>query len=298
MTQKISIIVLTYKRDDALKNTLDRIQSSMGSVTPYELILIDNNSDGVGRGELVAGFENSTYVNVGFNSGVTWGRMRGISNAQGDIAIFIDDDALLEVGDNFSQDIIDEFSSSPELAVIAFRSFVGSSRYEDPKEFPHTNKAMDHDKPFDTFRFIGVAHALRVSHFNEVGGYCDSFFYGMEEFDLSYRFIKKGYRIKYQPNYCVQHMKQDDGRLPAKNVIQRMYANKLSVAWMHLPIVYFLICAAAWFVKTTKDARSPITAVKSIGDFLTMVSHGKLLPRNPSKKLAGIIQKLGGDAWR
>ena len=298
MDAKISVIVLTYKRDDILQETLKRVKSSMGSEVPYKLILVDNNKDLTSREHFIEDFDYYLYMKNDFNAGVTGGRMTALRALEGEIAIFIDDDALLEVNEDFPNDLLNEFSDSPDLSVIAFRSFVGEDRAEEDKEFPHTNKKLDRNSSFDTFRFIGVAHAIRISHFREVGGYCEAFFYGMEEFDLSYRLLKKNYRIKYQPAYCVQHMKQEAGRLPAKNVIQRMYANKLAVGWMHLPIVYFLISAVAWFIKTTKDARSPLIALKSIGDFIAMASHGKLQSRKPSKVLAGKIQSLGGDAWR
>lgn len=297
MTRSLSIIILTYKRDDALKDTLTQLSNCLGT-SGFQIVLVDNNVDGKDRSEFLSEFEDSFYIREGYNAGVTAGRNRAIARATGDVLLFLDDDALLDVPPGFKSELLEAFSSDPSLGVVAFRSFVGEARIEDDKEFPHTDKKRDHSKRFDTFRFIGVAHALRATAVDEAGFYCESFFYGMEEFDLAYRFIKLGYRIEYRPDFIVQHMKSTDGRLPSNAVARRMYANKLSVGWMHLPVGVFLKSATAWFLKTLIDSRNPMTPFLAIGDFLAMVSHGQLCRRSPSEKLVSEIKRLGGAPWR
>jgi GT2 family glycosyltransferase len=297
MSPSLSLVLLTYRRDDALKATVSRISEVFGGAS-FEIVLVDNNADGVDRSYLLEGFDQAVYVNERYNMGVAGGRNKGISVATGDILLFLDDDALLEVPADFANRLKALFEHDPKLGVVAFRSFVGAERIEDPIEFPHTDKSMSRDAAFDTFRFIGVAHAIRRSLLDRTGLYCASFFYGMEEFDLSYRTLKLGYRIEFRPEFRVQHMKANTGRLPSSAVTRRMYANKLSVGWMHLPSRFFWACAAAWFVKTLLDSRNPLAPFRAIGDFLTMISHGQLQKREPSGELVAEIRRLGGKAWR
>jgi GT2 family glycosyltransferase len=297
MSPQLSLILLTYRRDDALIATLSRISQALGRV-PFEVVLVDNNADGVDRSYLLEGFVHAVYVNERYNMGVAAGRNKGISAAAGDILLFLDDDALLEVPSDFVGRLTELFSQDPKLGVVAFRSFVGDDRIEDPIEFPHTDKSKSRDSVFDTFRFIGVAHAIRRALLDQTGLYCASFFYGMEEFDLSFRALKLGYRIEFRPEFRVQHMKANTGRLPSSAVIRRMYANKLSVGWMHLPARLFLASGAAWFLKTLLDSRNPVVPFRAIGDFLTMISHGQLQKRVPSDELVTEIRRLGGKAWR
>ncbi|MCV9963908.1 glycosyltransferase [Pararhizobium sp. BT-229] len=296
-TSTLSIVVLTYRRDDALGSTLERIASTLGT-SGFQLVLVDNNADGKDRRPVIDRFEDAVLVNERYNMGVAAGRNKGISVATGDILLFLDDDALLEVHSGFRADLLQMFENDPGLGVVAFRSFVGSDRIEDPIEFPHTDKLKPRDIGFEAFRFIGVAHAIRRSVLDQSGLYCPSFFYGMEEFDLSYRFLKLGYRIEYRPEFRVQHMKANAGRLPSAAVIRRMYANKLAVGWMHLPGRVFALSAAAWFAKTMIDSRNPLMPFKAIGDFLAMVSHGQILKRSPSAELVAEIRRLDGTPWR
>lgn len=297
MNPRFSIVILTYHRDDALVQTLDRLRDVV-KIEDVKVILVDNNNDNIDRREFLQGFPYFELVDLRANLGVAAGRNAAMRAVVGDVVLFLDDDALLEFGPSYPTDLLELFDKTPDLAVVAFRSFVGRSRVEDPIEFPHTNKLLDHAKPFETFRFIGVAHAVRVSDFRAAGGYSDCFFYGMEEFDLSYHLLKMNKRIEYRPEFRVNHLKNDSGRLPAKHVLQRMYANKLAVAWVHLPLPYFVVCASAWFVKIAKDARSLDTPFRAILDFSRNLRAGNLKHRAPSWTLINKIRELGGDAWR
>ncbi len=120
----------------------------------------------------------------------------------------------------------------------------------------------------------------------------------MEEFDLSYQLLKMQKRIEYRPEFQVNHMKNDNGRLPAKHILQRMYTNKLAVAWVHLPLPYFVVCSAAWFIKTAKDTRSIGTPFSAILEFSRNLRLRNLKHRTPSWTLIKKIRALGGDAWR
>lgn len=298
MSQTLSIIILTFRRDEALALTLDKLKEVLGP-GGYQLVLLDNNTDNDGsRSRLLDGFENAVLLNPGRNVGVAEGRNIAMTSVTGDIVLFLDDDAWLEPVEDFTKRLVSLFDQEPKLSAVAFRSFVGDERREDVAEFPHTNKSLDHSVAFETFRFIGVAHAVRKSAFDRAGGYCSCFFYGMEEFDLSYRMMKSGGVIRYRPEFSVRHMKNDEGRLPSDAVRRRMFANKLSVAWMHLPAFYFSLCFGAWFAKTLLDTRSVVVPFCAISDFLSNVKHGRLLKRSPSRPLVARIAALGGVAWR
>jgi GT2 family glycosyltransferase len=296
----VSTIILTYGRDDALGTTIARLFEVAGNDPLHEIVLVDNNEDDVDRSHFVSCFgPKANYVKPGKNLGVTGGRNEGIRYAQGEILLFLDDDALLEVEDDFLERLRERFTRADmETAVVAFRSEVGENRVSDPKEFPHTDKTLPRDKPFETFRFIGVAHAVRMRAMRNHGPYCPGFFYGMEEFDLAYRFIKAGWKIEYRPEFAVRHMKHDQGRLPSKQVVERMYANKLAVGWMHLPMREFALSGLAWFVKTLLDSKDPRVPFKALWRFRRMALNGEILPRDPSSKLVATIRRLGGAAWK
>src|SRR3546814_1638824 len=81
------------------------------------------------------------------------------------------------------------------LGIQAFKSINFFTQRILDAEFPHSDKRKSPNEPFLTFRFIGVAHAIRREVFAKTGLYYDDFFYACEEFDLAYRAIREGYKI-------------------------------------------------------------------------------------------------------
>lgn len=96
---ELSIIVCTYNRCAALRNTLESVAAlSVPDGTDWELIVVDNNStDGTHRvaREFAGRFLHMRYL-FEPRQGLSFARNRGIGNARGDIVAFIDDDVLLE----------------------------------------------------------------------------------------------------------------------------------------------------------------------------------------------------------
>jgi Predicted glycosyltransferases len=297
---RISTIILTYRRDDALPATLERLHRIVGDRADHQIILIDNNADGVVREKMLEAFPafpRRVCITLDSNRGVTGGRNAGIVQAEGDILVFLDDDALLEGDADLYDRLLARFDAEPDLGAVAFRSWMREKGASDPIEFPHTDKTLLRHKLFDTFRFIGVGHALRRSALDKVGMYPESFFYGMEEFELSFRLIKAGYRISYDPTFTVTHMKAEGGRLVRKDVVERMYANKLFIAWRHLPAGEALLCACAWAAKTLIDSRDPLSVFRAVSAFTKNVKS-EAARREPSRELVNRIRALGGTPWK
>lgn len=294
---RISTIIVTYKRDEALINSLERLREIVSGRQDHELILVDNNADEVGRQSLLSAFSKGRLVRCDQNLGVAAGRNAGIAAAKGDILVFIDDDALLDGGPDLYDTLLSRFDREPVLAALAFRSWMRERGASDPIEFPHTDKSLSRDEPFETFRFIGVGHALRRVSIDEVGTYRESFFYGMEEFEMCFRLLERGWRIRYDPAFTVTHMKATSGRLPSKEVMQRMFTNKLCIAWMHLPAKELALCASAWTVKTLVDSRSPMTVLKALAAF-TKIIFSRTAKRQPKRFAVDRIVDMGGIAWR
>lgn len=293
---RITTIILTYRRDDALIDTIARLRPHLEVRDDHEIILVDNNADGADRIGMLQGLRGSSLV-LGGNLGVTGGRNAGMRVASGEILVFLDDDSLLEGEVGLYDRLLARFDAEPDLGALAFRSWLRQRDVSDPAEFPHTDKSLSRNEEFETFRFIGAGHALRKSAVDHIGLYPESFFYGMEEFEMSFRLMKAGYRIVYDPSFTVTHMKTDGGRLVRKDVVERMYANKLFVAWRHLPAQEALMCATAWAVKTFLDSRDPLSVLRAIRAF-TMNAKSEPGKRTPSREVVNRIRHLGGTAWK
>ena len=81
---------------------------------------------------------------------------------------------------------------------------------------------------------------------DEVGRYPENFFYGMEEYDMSYRILNAGYSIVYSDKIVMLHKESPLGRNPKKEKIRMMWVNKVKVAYKYLPVKYSYSTAIMW----------------------------------------------------
>jgi len=96
---EISVIVCTYNRAPSLVRTLESLKKLNGTASlAWEIIVVDNNSTDNTR-SVTESFVSRANLNVRYifeaRQGLSYARNRGISEAAGDIIIFIDDDVIL-----------------------------------------------------------------------------------------------------------------------------------------------------------------------------------------------------------
>src|SRR3546814_14867548 len=72
-----SIILLTYRRDDATEENVARLDPLIRHRPSVEVILVDNNADGVDRRYLLAALPRAKLVTAERNAGVAGGRNLG-----------------------------------------------------------------------------------------------------------------------------------------------------------------------------------------------------------------------------
>ncbi len=96
----ISVIVCTYNRSESLRKTLSSLAHlSTPAGTPWELIVVDNNSID-DTAEVVKTFSAASSLSARYifeiNQGLSHARNAGIRVAQGDIIAFTDDDVTVD----------------------------------------------------------------------------------------------------------------------------------------------------------------------------------------------------------
>lgn len=267
----ISFVILTYKRDDILATQARSLADLYQKSPTFDVVLVDNNADGVDRGHFFNGYGfSSKVVAAEKNLGVAGGRNLGVQATSANYLVFIDDDAILRPEFPVHK-ISEHFEREPQLGAIAFKSINPHTGCVDAFEFPHTKKEwIDRDESFLTFRYIGVGHALRNDVLKHTGLYDESFFYGMEEFDLSYRLIDAGFQILYDPQFKLEHHRHMSGRLEPDELWKKAYANKLKLAFKNLPYPYCLSVSVVWFMFVCIKTRSlgvPIGSLKLFNEW-------------------------------
>ena len=294
---RYSLIIITFRRDDILQENLDMLSEAIGMREDCELVLIDNNEDALNRSAFFDRFRHATYYKPRVNRGVSGGRNDGLARAKGEILIFLDDDAFIHPP-NFPDRLGEIFDRDTRLGAVAFKSVNYYTGKSDPSEFPHTNKRRDPDQSFLTFRFIGVGHAIRASALKQTGPYVDDFFYAGEEFDLSWRLIKCGYTILYEPDIWVQHKKHPGGRLSGSRACEQLLLNKLRLAYMHLPLGYFILNSALWCAFAIWLARGHLDLIAVARRYISWRRDNRDKRQPMGAAAIAYVRECGGAVWR
>jgi GT2 family glycosyltransferase len=216
---RISFVVPTYRRPDALRVTLKALMALDYPADDYEIIIVDDGSGdatGAVTGEFPSTGPMFTYVHQD-NAGVAKARNTGAAAAIGEILIFLDDDILVEP-DHITRH-------------LAVRERYGDCLVNGHWEFSAETRAALEQTPFGRYRMgledwvkggndkqpIGdgrlrpsevTAANLGISarRFNELGGFDESFpFAGCEDQDFSYRAREAGCEFVYDPGIRLQH---------------------------------------------------------------------------------------------
>ena len=243
-----SIVICTRNRADDLNVTCRWLTSTLGEDTLCEILVVDNGSTDR-TAELLEGLEQE-YIGR-FRSvfeprpGLSLARNRGIRETQGDIVIFLDDDALPSstwfaslihafddpsvgaaggpVDPVITADFPDWFSARflPYLSAWDLGDKTLDLRYN---EYPRGTNIAFRRSVFDRFGFFLPQLGRRGSSLRSC-----------EEIELCLRLERCGGRILYIPEARVEH-KVDISRLTTKWMAKRFAAQGYSEAimeWRH-----------------------------------------------------------------
>jgi GT2 family glycosyltransferase len=198
---------------------------------------------------------NFRFIDAPDNLGVAKGRNFAIQYAHAPILILLDDDAEMQEDalDNIMRAFKDNESAERPVGIVTFKVIYFHNRQVQVNAFPHKqyHKYKDRDT-LHTYYYAGGAHAIKKEVLDKVGQYPADFFYGMEEYDLSYRVLDMGYSILYDSSIVMLHKESPLGRKPKNEKVRMMWVNKSKVAWRYLPKKYFYSTAFMWSLQYLK----------------------------------------------
>lgn len=253
--KSIEFIIITYNRpDDTLELLKNIVQLDNASELIKSVILV-NNASTANYSSVQNFVDNCVAVNFQYieskkNLGVTAGRNLALRYATAEILIFLDDDSVLQNKDALLQvlrSFDEEGYENRETAIVSFKVLYYSNLEMQINALPHKRIEKYRNKEkFFTYYFAGGAHAIKRKVFLEIGDLPEEFFYGMEEYDLSYRIIDKNYCIKYDSNIVMLHKESLLGRKTKEEKMRMMWVNKAKVAWRYLPKFYYFTTSIMW----------------------------------------------------
>ncbi|MEX0994634.1 MAG: glycosyltransferase family 2 protein [Balneolaceae bacterium] len=246
MNRKISVIIVTW-------NALDYLQTYLPSVTksdyePFEILIADNASTDHSTDWIRKNHPECNVVTFTKNYGYCGGNNRATDHTSGDILVFLNNDVRVET--DWLQKI-ERCFDDPGVAVVQpkirsdreprqFEYAGAAGGYIDKMGYPFCRgRIFDHiewdkgqyDQEISIFWASGAALAIRRDVFNEVGRFDENFQFHMEEIDLCWRCLNRGYQIKFCPTSTVYHL--GGGSLPMDSPRKTFYnfRNSLQMIW-------------------------------------------------------------------
>lgn len=198
----ISVAILSYKRQEALAQTLASVE--MQSYRPREIIVVDNGSgDGI-ESFLRQNFPGVILVPLRSNVG-TVARNRGVLHAKGSLVVTLDNDVSFDSAFELLR-IVNAFERAPEADCIAFKVLDASGEHLHTRDWCHPRSYQRYqDTDFETPFITEGACAFRRQRFLRAGGYYEPLFIGHEGWDLALRLLDLGGHIFYNPAIRVRH---------------------------------------------------------------------------------------------
>jgi len=199
----VSIVVLNYKRLNALEQTLESAVAQ--KYANKEIIVVDNNSQ-ENVAAVVSKFgPDVRLIELDANLGACGGRNAGIRAASGEVVITLDNDVSFLFPDAVDR-VVTLFDEHPDFHVLAFqlRDATGELRLREwchPKDWRRFSEVQ-----FPTHFFVEGAAAYRRAVFESAGVFFEPLFIYNEGWDLGLRILDQGFRILYTPQIKVLHL--------------------------------------------------------------------------------------------
>ncbi len=192
---RVSYVLITHNRCGRLLETLQRlVENTALAPDAWEAIVVDNASTDDTAKAIREAFPEVTVISLPENEGMS-ARNHAFPIARGRYIVLLDDDSYPAPG--AIPAALEYLARRPRVAGVVARVVLPSGDSEAPA-FPCV--------------LLGGASVLRKSVLDEVGGFAVEFFRQAEEYELSFRIWKAGYRIERFEDLIFHHDKQTGGR--------------------------------------------------------------------------------------
>ncbi|MDA9356761.1 glycosyltransferase family 2 protein [Flavobacteriaceae bacterium] len=210
---KLAIVVLNWNGVKLLEKFLNPLINHNNH--DAHIYIIDNNSSDDSVDYVKSNFPSIKIIRNKENYGYAKGYNEGLKNINADVFCLLNND--IEVTNNWLDSIINEFKLNSTTAAIQpkilnyknrdYFDYAGAAGgYLDCFGYPYCDgrvhniiekdeKQFDYDK--DIFWASGACLFIRKEVFFSLNGFDESFFNHMEEIDLCWRILKRGFKIKY-----------------------------------------------------------------------------------------------------
>jgi GT2 family glycosyltransferase len=190
------------------------------------------------------------------NVGIPAGRNAGVPHVDGDLLLFLDDDARLP-DSRFLAEAVRRFATDSRLGLLQPR-VDGPDGVAGPRRWTPRMRVGDRTRGSAAFSVWEGAVVIRRAIFQQAGGWPAPFFYAHEGIELAWRVWDAGATVRYAGDLAAEHpliaptRHRDFYRLNARN---RVWLAKRNLPWS-IGIPYVLSWTA---VQVLRSVRTPAT---------------------------------------
>jgi hypothetical protein len=212
---KIDIVVCNYKNKELTAKCLDSLLDS--TYIDYNIILVDDHSPDDSVDYFRRHYPGITVIENKANLGPAAARNKGIDSGRAEYVVTMDNDAvlsktwlaemvrLMDSNGNVGQAVGKIlFAGMPEKIAAA-----GGSILFRGKGYDIGIGAESSDPKYNQRRQVlyacSASMIIRRSVLEKIGGFCEKYYHGYEDTDLSLRVNIAGYQVVYQPNSVSYH---------------------------------------------------------------------------------------------
>ena len=188
-------------------------------------------------------------VELESNVGIGAGRAAAADQASGELLVVLDDHVT--IGDGTLMSLVNAFTENPQLGGAAFRVLDPVSHQPSLWFYPQTPSAVWTLREFEVGNVVGCGCAFRKQAYKEAGGFWDRMVLCMDEIELTWRVIDRGWQVVHLPGAIVFH--HDRTADEYKRLARWNVACVIAAVWRNMParlaIPQTLIKSAAFIVR-------------------------------------------------
>jgi len=217
---KVSIIILNW---NGLEDTIECLESLNKITYPdYKVILVDNNSEGHDARILREKYGNYIYIiendkNYGFAEGANIGMRYALANLNPDYFLLLNNDTV--VAPDFLDKLIDVAHTDNRIGILGPKIYY----YDEPGKVWFAGGKINYwpgrlrlrgigkidSKDFDDIANVdfisGCCMLVSRDMLSSVGLLDSTFFFGTEDYDISIRAARNGFRVLFVPDSKIWH---------------------------------------------------------------------------------------------
>ena len=233
---KVSVIIVNYNVKYFIEVCLHSVLRAAEGMD-VEVIVVDNSSKDGSCEMIRTKYPGVILIENKDNKGFSRANNQGVEIAKGEYILFINPDTVMP--EDFIQELASYMDAHPDAGSIGPKLIDGKGQYapDGKKSFPTFSVAIfkttginkifnkspyfnkyyavhvDKDEVAPVDMLSGCCMMVRHSVIKEIGGAFDeSYFMYCEDFDLSYRIQKAGYKNVYYPKTTLIHYKGESTR--------------------------------------------------------------------------------------